>query len=86
MQHQQVSACVEALCQTGCDMVRATIQAMEEGLPVSQTQGLSNEEQHQVLEELRAIMAVYDYRKCDQSTAQSPETKNSGLSKDSLRL
>lgn len=62
MQHQQVNECVEALCLTGCDMVRATIKAMEEGLPVAQTDGLNADEKRKVLEELRAIMAVYDHK------------------------
>lgn len=62
MQHPQVNECVEALCLTGCDMVRATIKAMEEGLPVAQTAGLSDDEKLQVLDELRTIMAVYDHK------------------------
>lgn len=60
MLHPQVNQCVEALCQSGCEMVRATIKAMEEGLPIVQTDGLSAQEKQQVLDELRAIMAVYD--------------------------
>ncbi len=60
MQHQQINECVEALCHTGCDMVRATIRAMEAGLPVSQTEGLDPQQKRLVLDELRAIMAVYD--------------------------
>ena len=57
---QQVIQCVENLCECGCDAVRATISAMEAKLPVSQTEGMSDEQQQQVLDELKAIMAVYD--------------------------
>lgn len=57
---QQVIQCVETLCECGCDAVRATISAMEAQLPVSQTEGMSDEQQQQVLDELKAIMAVYD--------------------------
>ena len=57
---QQVIQCVEALCECGCDAVRATISAMEAKLPVSHTVGMSEAQQQQVLDELKAIMAVYD--------------------------
>ena len=55
-----ISQCVEALCQCGCDAVRATITAMETGHEVAQTVGLSDQQRQKVLAELRAIMAVYD--------------------------
>ncbi len=57
---EQVSRCVEALCQCGCDAVRATITALEMGQPVAQVEGLSDEQRRQVLIELKSIMAVYD--------------------------
>lgn len=59
---QKVTECVETLCEAGCDAVRATIKAMEAGHEVAQTTGLSGEQQDRVLEELKAIMAVYDVR------------------------
>ena len=55
-----INRCIEALCQCGCDAVRATITAMEAGQAVAQTEGMNEVEKRQVLEELRAIMAVYD--------------------------
>ena len=57
-----VQACVEALCLNGCEAVRATIRALEAELPVVQTDGLSAEQRRAVLEELKAIMDVYDRR------------------------
>lgn len=57
---QQVIQCIESLCECGCDAVRATISAMEASLPVAQTEGMDRQQQQQVLDELKAIMAVYD--------------------------
>ena len=59
----QVSQCIDALCQCGCDAVRATITAMESGLVVPQVETLSKEDRQRVLNELKAVMAVYDDRK-----------------------
>ncbi len=55
-----ISQCVEALCQCGCDAVRATITAMEAGQAAGQVAGLSDAQRQRVLTELKAIMAVYD--------------------------
>jgi hypothetical protein len=63
MDTTQVNQCIDALCQCGCDAVRATIEAMEAGADVPQVQTLSSEEREQVLDELKAVMAVYDARK-----------------------
>ena len=63
MDQEKVQDCVEALCHCGCEMVRATISAMEEGQSIAQTEGLENDEAHLVLNELKAIMSVYDTRK-----------------------
>lgn len=57
-----VQQCVEVLCQNGCEVVRATIHALEHGLEVPQTEVLAEHERAAVLEELKAIMAVYDAR------------------------
>ena len=63
MDQQKVQDCVEALCHSGCDMVRATISAMEAGQTIAQTDGLEQDEAGAVLKELKAIMSVYDSRK-----------------------
>ncbi len=60
MNSEQLSQCIDALCQCGCDAVRATITAMESGVVVPQVETLSEEERQAVLEELKAVMAVYD--------------------------
>ncbi len=62
MNSEQLSQCIDALCQCGCDAVRATITAMENGVVVPQVETLTEEERQMVLEELRAVMAVYDRR------------------------
>lgn len=59
---EPVQACVEALCDNGCEAVRATIRALRDDLPVAQTEGLSEQQRRAVLDELIAIMAVYDRR------------------------
>ncbi len=60
---ENVTQCIEALCQCGCEAVRATIAAMEANLTVPQVTNLSHDERLLVLQELKAIMAVYDARK-----------------------
>ena len=62
MDTNQVNQCVDALCQCGCDAVRATIEAMEMGADVPQLQTLNHDEREVVLDELKAVMAVYDAR------------------------
>ncbi|MCW8839487.1 MAG: hypothetical protein OQL05_04685 [Gammaproteobacteria bacterium] len=62
MNSEQLSQCIEVLCQCGCDAVRATIAAMETGAVVPQVETLSEKERSMVLEELKAVMAVYDER------------------------
>lgn len=60
---EQISQCIDALCQCGCDAVRATIIALENGITVPQVDILSEAERRLVLDELKAVMAVYDARK-----------------------
>lgn len=55
----RVQQCVEALCLNGCEAVRATIRALENGVPVVQTEGMDGTQRAAVLRELKAIMAVY---------------------------
>lgn len=62
MSLENTNLCVEAICQCGCEAVRAVITALEAGEPVSQVQGLEPHEQRRVLDELKAVMAVYDDR------------------------
>lgn len=56
----KVHQCVEALCNNGCEAVRATIGALESGQDIKQTEGMEQDEREAVLRELQAIMAVYD--------------------------
>ena len=51
---------IEAVCEAGCEAVRASIQTLESGNQVALTSDLSPEESQQVLTELKTIMAVYD--------------------------
>jgi hypothetical protein len=62
MDSNKVNQCVEALCKCGCEAVRATITSMEMGLKLEQTRDLDEQEAETVLDELKAIMAVYDDR------------------------
>jgi 4-hydroxy-3-methylbut-2-en-1-yl diphosphate synthase IspG/GcpE len=63
MDTKQVNQCVDALCQCGCDAVRATIVAMEAGADIPQLHTLDSEGRAVVLNELKAVMSVYDARK-----------------------
>ncbi len=60
----KIEQCVESLCQNGCAAVYATITAMEKNLDGVPLPGLSTEEKQMVLQELQAIMSVYD-QPCD---------------------
>ncbi len=51
---------IEAVCEAGCEAVRASIQTLESGHQVALTDDLSPEECQQVLFELKTIMLVYD--------------------------
>jgi len=60
MDKLKVNQCVEALCQSGCEAVRATISSMEMDLRSAQTRDLDANEFSAVLNELKSIMSVYD--------------------------
>lgn len=51
---------IEAVCEAGCEAVRASIETLESGNQVALTNDLSPEESQQVLVELKTIMSVYD--------------------------
>ncbi len=51
---------IEAVCEAGCEAVRASIQTLEAGHNVALTDDLSPEECQQVLTELKTLMSVYD--------------------------
>ena len=51
---------IEAVCEAGCEAVRASIKTLETGNPIALTDDLSPEESQQILDELKTIMSVYD--------------------------
>ncbi len=51
---------IEAVCEAGCGVVRASIATLESGHSVALTDDLNSEETQQVLLELKTIMSVYD--------------------------
>ena len=57
---QKVNQRIEAVCEAGCEAVRASIQTLETGNSVALTEDLTPEETQQVLNELKTIMSVYD--------------------------
>jgi len=57
--NQQIETCIEVLCQKGCLSVRSDIRALERGQILPETAGLTSEATRVVLQELKAIMAVY---------------------------
>lgn len=52
--------CVDSLCEQGCDRVNACISALQNGDDFPEVAGMSATDRQVVLEELVAIMAVYD--------------------------
>ena len=51
---------IEAVCEAGCEAVRASITSLEAGHQVALTNDLTPEECQQVLIELKSLMSVYD--------------------------
>jgi len=56
----KVNQRIEAVCEAGCDAVRASIATLESGNPVALTDDLNAEETQLVLRELKTIMSVYE--------------------------
>ena len=63
MSTNKIHQCVETLCNNGCEAVRTTINDMEKGIEPEQAQELDRQEIETVLNELKAIMAIYDEKK-----------------------
>ncbi len=57
---ERVSHCIDNICQLGCDGVRNTIAAIENGESPEQVSSLDSKDKKHVLTELKEIMAVYD--------------------------
>lgn len=59
MQNRNIDACVEAICNKGCQAVRREIELLEQGQPLPELSHLSLKARQSVLDELKAIMSVY---------------------------
>ena len=59
MTSKQIDQGVERICQKGCQAVREDIRLLEQGVILPELRDLDESVHHQVLQELRAIMAVY---------------------------
>lgn len=57
---QKINQRIEAVCEAGCEAVRASINTIESGHQVALTDDLSPEECQQILSELKSLMSVYD--------------------------
>jgi len=55
-----VQSRIESICELGCDRVNEIIDTLEAGDSVEEVNGLDKTKQQDVLNELKAIMAVYD--------------------------
>ena len=56
----QVQSSIESICALGCDRVNEIIDALERGDSIAELNALDKTDQQGVLNELKAIMAVYD--------------------------
>ncbi len=56
---KKIEHCVEMVCRKGCKLVWHDIATLEQGRSLPETHDLSLSEQQEVLQELKAIMAVY---------------------------
>ena len=59
MQRTKVEACVEAICNKGCQEVRNDITVLERGDALPEAQHLDQSERMLLLAELKSIMSVY---------------------------
>lgn len=59
-QKNTVEACIDTLCEQGCSKVNACISALQNGEDFPEVAGLSVADRQVVLQQLVAIMAVYD--------------------------
>jgi len=57
---EKINQRIEAVCEAGCEAVRASIATLESGHRVALTDDLNAEECRLVLLELKTIMSVYD--------------------------
>ncbi len=60
MNQAKTDQCIETLCQRGCAEVLNIIRALERGESLPELLGLDPLERRTVLQELKAIMAVYE--------------------------
>jgi hypothetical protein len=60
VRHGKIEECVETLCHQGCSMVYRHISALQQGEEFPEVADLSKAERLSVLEELIAIMDIYD--------------------------
>lgn len=60
MDQHKISRCVELICEKGCVQVTATIQMLETAISMPEMAELIDMERDAVLQELKAIMAVYE--------------------------
>ena len=56
---EQVQHAVESICTLGCNRVNEIIADVDQGKPVKELSGLSDDEITTVKQELKKIMAVY---------------------------
>lgn len=59
---RNVQACVDSICQRGCERVNEIIELLEAGKSVDEVCKLDHDGQKAVLRELKAIMAVYEQK------------------------
>jgi hypothetical protein len=59
-QSTTVEACVDAVCEQGCSHVNACIRALRNGEEFPEVAGMPEGDRLLLLQELVAIMAVYD--------------------------
>lgn len=60
----EVSNMVDAICALGCKHVTACIESLQMGGASREYEHLTADQRDQLLEELQAIMSVYEQRPC----------------------
>jgi hypothetical protein len=60
VRQEKIEECVETLCHQGCSMVYRRISALQQDEEFPEVADLSRSERRSVLEELVAIMDIYD--------------------------
>ncbi|MCW8923649.1 MAG: hypothetical protein OQK69_08485 [Gammaproteobacteria bacterium] len=60
LNNEKLRPIIEHICAAGCERVNEVIEILEHQQCIEETRGLDKQENKLILQELKAVMAVYD--------------------------